>query len=48
LPTDARRDAIWVLPKLVVEVRHQGFTDDGHMRQPSWRDIRRDKLPGDL
>lgn len=48
LPADARRDAIWVLPKLVVEVRHQGFTDDGHMRQPSWRDIRRDKLPGDL
>ncbi|MFJ5872230.1 ATP-dependent DNA ligase [Dietzia maris] len=48
LPADARRDAIWVLPKLVVEVRHQGFTDDGNMRQPSWRDIRRDKLPGDL
>ena len=48
LPSDARRDAIWVLPKLVVEVRHQGFTEDGNMRQPSWRDIRRDKLPGDL
>ncbi|WP_271799401.1 ATP-dependent DNA ligase [Dietzia maris] len=48
LPADARRDAVWVLPKLVVEVRHQGFTDDGHMRQSSWRDIRRDKLPGDL
>ncbi len=42
------RDAIWVLPKLVVEVRHQGFTEDGHMRHSSWRDIRRDKLPGDL
>jgi len=48
LPADARRDANWVLPKLVVEVRHQGFTEDGNMRQPSWRDIRRDKLPGDL
>nr|WP_313314840.1 ATP-dependent DNA ligase [Dietzia maris] len=48
LPADARRDAIWVLPKLVVEVRHQGFTEEGHMRQSSWRDIRRDKLPGDL
>ena len=48
LPADARRDAVWVTPKLVVEVRHQGFTDDGHMRQSSWRDIRRDKLPGDL
>ncbi|KAA0918880.1 ATP-dependent DNA ligase [Dietzia sp. ANT_WB102] len=48
LPADARRDAHWVLPKLVVEVRHQGFTDDGVLRQASWRDIRRDKLPGDL
>lgn len=48
LPSDARRDAIWVLPKLVVEVRHQGFTEDGVLRQSSWRDIRRDKLPGDL
>ncbi|MDV8001452.1 ATP-dependent DNA ligase [Rhodococcus sp. IEGM 1408] len=48
LPADARRDAIWVLPKLVVEVRHQGFSDDGVLRQSSWRDIRRDKLPGDL
>ncbi|MFJ6111325.1 ATP-dependent DNA ligase [Dietzia maris] len=48
LPADARRDAVWVTPKLVVEVRHQGFTDDGNMRQPSWRDLRRDKLPGDL
>lgn len=48
LPADARRDAVWVLPTLVVEVRHQGFTDDGVLRQASWRDIRRDKLPGDL
>ncbi|MGF0224915.1 ATP-dependent DNA ligase [Dietzia natronolimnaea] len=48
LPSDARRDAIWVLPTLVVEVRHQGFTEDGVLRQSSWRDIRRDKLPGDL
>lgn len=48
LAPDIRRDANWVLPKLVVEVRHQGFTDAGHMRQPVWRDVRRDKLPGDL
>ncbi|WP_241728039.1 ATP-dependent DNA ligase, partial [Dietzia sp. DQ11-38-2] len=37
LPSDARRDAIWVLPKLVVEVRHQGFTEEGVLRQSSWR-----------
>src|SRR5699024_6404796 len=48
LPGEARRDARWVLPELVVEVRHQGFTDGGVMRQPIWRDVRRDKLPGDV
>lgn len=48
LPRDARRNAVWVLPKLVVEVRHQGFTEDGLMRHASWRDVRRDKLPGDV
>lgn len=47
VPSDARRDAVWVLPDLVVEVRHQGFTDNGLLRQASFRGIRRDKLPGD-
>ena len=28
LPSDARRDALWVLSSLVVEVRHQLFTED--------------------
>lgn len=40
--------AVWVLPKLVGEVRFMDWTSTGHLRHPSWRGIRRDKLPGDL
>ncbi|MFL0577905.1 hypothetical protein ACH0BZ_00830 [Dietzia sp. 179-F 9C3 NHS] len=45
---DVTRDARWVLPRIVVEVRHHGLTDHGHLRHPSLRGIRRDTLPGDL
>ena len=48
LGRDVTRDARWVLPRIVVEVRHHGLTDHGHLRHPSLRGIRRDKLPGDL
>lgn len=41
-------DAVWVLPKLVADVRFMDWTTAGHLRHPSWRGIRRDKLPGDL
>ncbi|WP_298443604.1 non-homologous end-joining DNA ligase [Gordonia sp. (in: high G+C Gram-positive bacteria)] len=40
--------AIWVLPKLVADVRFMDWTSTGHLRHPAWRGIRRDKLPGDL
>ncbi|QRY62515.1 non-homologous end-joining DNA ligase [Gordonia sp. PDNC005] len=40
--------ATWVLPKLVTDVRFMDWTSTGHLRHPSWRGIRRDKLPGDL
>ncbi|GAB2643058.1 ATP-dependent DNA ligase [Gordonia jinhuaensis] len=42
------RDAVWVLPKIVGSVRFMDWTTSGHLRHPSWRGIRRDKLPGDL
>ena len=31
---DLNAPAIWVEPKLVAEVRHQGWTDDDHLRAP--------------
>ncbi|MDL9935199.1 ATP-dependent DNA ligase [Gordonia sp. ABSL1-1] len=40
--------AFWVLPKIVGEVRFMDWTSNGHLRHPTWRGIRRDKLPGDL
>lgn len=40
--------ATWVLPKLVADVQFLDWTSTGHLRHPSWRGIRRDKLPGDL
>ncbi|WP_412475426.1 non-homologous end-joining DNA ligase [Gordonia sp. LUNF6] len=40
--------ATWVLPKIVADVQFMDWTSTGHLRHPSWRGIRRDKLPGDL
>ncbi|MFT3901385.1 MAG: ATP-dependent DNA ligase [Gordonia sp. (in: high G+C Gram-positive bacteria)] len=40
--------ATWVLPKIVGEVQFLDWTSTGHLRHPSWRGIRHDKLPGDL
>jgi bifunctional non-homologous end joining protein LigD len=48
LDRPVERDAVWVLPKLVADVRFMDWTSTGHLRHPSWRGIRRDKLPGDL
>jgi bifunctional non-homologous end joining protein LigD len=35
--------ATWVAPELVCEVRFQGWTDDGRMRQPIFLGLREDK-----
>ena len=40
--------ATWVLPKLVGECGSWTGRRRGILRHPSWRGIRRDKLPGDL
>ncbi|GAB3134209.1 ATP-dependent DNA ligase [Tsukamurella serpentis] len=42
------RDAVWVLPKVVGDVRYASLRRGGRLRQPSWRGFRRDLLPGDL
>lgn len=41
-------DSVWVLPTMVVEVRYFELSSSGRIRFPSWRGIRRDKLPGDV
>ncbi|KXO98355.1 ATP-dependent DNA ligase [Tsukamurella pseudospumae] len=42
------RDAVWVLPKVIGDVRYSSLRRGGHLRQPTWRGFRRDLLPGDL
>ena len=39
------KDAHWVRPELVVSVRFQGFTPDGHLRHPVFRGVRTDIEP---
>ena len=40
--------AIWVKPRLVVEVFHQGFGGQGLLRQPAFKTLREDKTTKDL
>jgi bifunctional non-homologous end joining protein LigD len=42
------RDAHWVEPRLVGEVRFTEWTRDGRLRHPAWRGLRPDKAPGDV
>ncbi len=48
VPGEDRRDATWVSPKLVGEVRHSGRTRDGRLRHPVWRGLREDKVPDEV
>jgi bifunctional non-homologous end joining protein LigD len=40
--------AIWVKPRLIVEVFHQGFGGQGLLRQAAFKTLRADKTPADL
>ncbi len=42
------RDAHWVEPRLVGEVRYGEWTTDGRLRHPVWRGLRRDKRPREV
>ncbi|MEV0947845.1 ATP-dependent DNA ligase [Rhodococcus sp. NPDC049939] len=48
LPTAERKDAVWVTPTLVGEVRFMEWTESGRLRHPSWRGLRDDKTPDDV
>ncbi len=48
-PTDrGLARAVWVEPRLVVEVKYREWTNAGRLRQPSFTGIRDDKLPEDV
>ncbi|MDF5754179.1 non-homologous end-joining DNA ligase [Spongiactinospora sp. TRM90649] len=48
VPREHAREARWVEPMLVGEVRFGEWTGDGMMRHPSWRGLRSDKDPADV
>ena len=45
VPREDAAGAVWVLPEVVVEVRHLGRTANGRLRQPVFRGIRADVDP---
>ena len=48
VPAQQARDVHWVEPRLVGEVAFAEWTNEGILRQPSWRGLRIDKEPGDV
>ncbi len=48
VPERDRRDAEWVTPRVVAEVRHAGRTADGKLRHSVWRGLRPDKAANDV
>ncbi|MFE3454850.1 non-homologous end-joining DNA ligase [Nonomuraea sp. NPDC059194] len=48
VPREQSRNAHWVEPLLVGEVRYAEWTQDGRIRHASWRGLREDKGPEDV
>jgi bifunctional non-homologous end joining protein LigD len=48
LSTQDATGVTFVRPELVGEVRYSERTDDGRLRQPSWRGLRPDKEPDEV
>ncbi len=47
-PTDARRNVVWVEPRLVAQIAYLETTPDGHLRHPSYLGLREDKQAKDV
>ena len=48
VPTAQARGALWVEPRLVIEVAFAGWTAAGRMRAPSYQGLRADKDPAEV
>ncbi len=48
LPRSIRKTAHWVKPSLLCEVSFAEWTDDGHIRHPSFQGLREDKNPQEV
>lgn len=48
VPPERARDARWAEPVLVGEVEYREWTSDHHLRQPSWKGLRPDRLPTEI
>ncbi len=48
LPAGADKGARWAAPRLVAEVQHRGWTNDGLIRQSSFMGIREDKAADEV
>jgi len=48
VPAEYARPAVWVEPRLVIEVTFDRWTRAGRMRAPAYRGLRDDKDPADV
>ncbi len=48
LTAEARRDAVWLRPELVAQVRFATWTADNHLRQAAFLGLREDKRPEEV
>ena len=48
VPAAERKDAVWLEPKLVCEIKYTEWTRDGRLRHPSFQGLREDKPAKDV
>ena len=48
LPSEARKDAVWVKPTMVIEARFSNWTSDNLVRQAAFLGLREDKDPEEV